>query len=62
MDCLFEFSLTAVIMLEPHEQGTKYTALVMHSNQQDRAKHEAMGFQEGWGIALDQLVAMIKKS
>lgn len=57
-----EFALTAVIMLEPHEQGTQYTALVMHSNQQDRAKHEAMGFQEGWGIAFDQLVAMIKKS
>jgi uncharacterized protein YndB with AHSA1/START domain len=33
----------------------------MHSNTEDRAKHEKMGFQEGWGAALDQLVAMIKK-
>jgi uncharacterized protein YndB with AHSA1/START domain len=56
-----EFSMTAVIALEPHEKGTKYTALVMHANKEDRAKHEKMGFQEGWGIALDQLVAMVKK-
>ncbi|MDO9399060.1 MAG: SRPBCC family protein [bacterium] len=56
-----EFSFTAVISLEPYEKGTKYTALVMHSNTEDRAKHEQMGFQEGWGTALDQLVAMIKK-
>lgn len=56
-----EFSMTAVISLEPHEQGTRYMALVMHSNQEDRAKHEKMGFEEGWGAALDQLVAMIKR-
>ncbi|MBP7111477.1 MAG: hypothetical protein KBA82_00485 [Nitrosomonas sp.] len=45
--------MTAVIMLVPHEQGTKYIALVMHSNQQDRAKHEAMGFQEDWETGCD---------
>jgi uncharacterized protein YndB with AHSA1/START domain len=56
-----EFSMTAIISLEHHEKGTKYTALVMHANKEDRARHEKMGFQEGWGIALDQLVAMIKK-
>jgi uncharacterized protein YndB with AHSA1/START domain len=56
-----EFSLTAVISLEAQGKGTKYTALVMHANKEDRTRHEKMGFQEGWGIALDQLVAMIKK-
>ncbi len=55
-----EFFMTAVISLEPQATGTRYKALVMHSSQEDRAKHEKMGFEEGWGIALDQLVAMIK--
>ena len=55
-----EFMITAVISLEPHEHGTKYTALVLHTNKEDRAKHENMHFQEGWGLALDQLVAMVK--
>jgi uncharacterized protein YndB with AHSA1/START domain len=55
-----EFLLTASIMLEAHGNGTKYTALVRHANAAARAKHEKMGFAEGWGTCLDQLVAMIK--
>jgi len=56
-----EFLMTATIALEPHGNGTKYTALVQHANKEDRIKHEKMGFNEGWGTCLDQLVAMIKK-
>lgn len=56
-----EFAMTAVISLEPHANGTKYTALVMHADKETRIKHEQMGFHEGWGKALDQLVAMVKK-
>jgi uncharacterized protein YndB with AHSA1/START domain len=55
-----EFLMTASIMLTPHAHGTKYTALVQHANPEARIKHEEMGFKEGWGAALDQLVAMIK--
>jgi uncharacterized protein YndB with AHSA1/START domain len=55
-----EFLMTASIMLTPHARGTKYTALVQHANPEARVKHEEMGFKEGWGAALDQLVAMIK--
>jgi len=55
-----QFPFTAVLTLEPHGQGTKYTALVMHRDEEARKKHEAMGFQEGWGKALDQLVAFVK--
>lgn len=50
-------SFTAAILLEPHAQGTKYTALAIHSNEAERKSHEAMGFHDGWGKALDQLVA-----
>jgi uncharacterized protein YndB with AHSA1/START domain len=55
------FAFTAVISLAPHGNGTKYTALVIHGNEEDRKKHETMGFHDGWGKALDQLVAMVKK-
>jgi uncharacterized protein YndB with AHSA1/START domain len=55
------FPFTAIISLEPHEKGTKYTAFVLHGNEDDRNKHENMGFQDGWGWALDQLVALINK-
>ncbi|MDD5632783.1 MAG: SRPBCC family protein [Methylococcales bacterium] len=56
-----EFLMTATISLEPHTNGTKYTALVQHADKEARVKHEKMGFYEGWGTCLDQLVAMIKK-
>lgn len=52
--------LTAVITLEPHGSGTKYTALAMHKDEEARATHERMGFHEGWGAALDQLVETVK--
>jgi uncharacterized protein YndB with AHSA1/START domain len=54
------FRLTATLLLEPHGSGTKYTAIAMHQDQASREKHEAMGFQAGWGKALDQLVAHVK--
>jgi uncharacterized protein YndB with AHSA1/START domain len=57
-----EFLMTASILLEPHANGTKYTALVQHANQESRMKHEQMGFKEGWGACLDQLVALIKQA
>jgi uncharacterized protein YndB with AHSA1/START domain len=50
-------TFTAVIMIEPHPRGTKYTALAMHKDEEGRDAHDRMGFTEGWGKALDQLVA-----
>jgi uncharacterized protein YndB with AHSA1/START domain len=54
------FQFTAVILLEPQGQGTRYTAIVMHADEASRQKHEAMGFQQGWGKALEQLVEHMK--
>ena len=54
------FPFTAVIALARHGSGTKYTARVIHGNVADRNKHAAMGFEEGWGKALDQLIAMAR--
>lgn len=57
-----EFLITATIMLEPHVNGTKYTAYVQHANKDACIAHEKMGFEEGWSACLDQLIAMIKKT
>ena len=55
------FFFTATIALEPEEKGTRYSALVVHGDEEACKKHREMGFHEGWGIALDQLVAHMKK-
>lgn len=54
------FSFTAVVSLAPHGTGTKYTALVIHGDEDSRKRHAGMGFHDGWGKALDQLVASVK--
>ncbi len=48
--------MTAEILIEPEGNGTKYRAIARHADPEARAKHEEMGFAEGWGTALDQLV------
>lgn len=50
-----EAFMTADITMEPVEGGTRYRALVRHKSSEDRAKHEAMGFHQGWGRCLSQL-------
>lgn len=51
---------TAVLELEQAGEGTLYRAIAIHANAETRGNHEQMGFQEGWGIVLDQMVAHIK--
>jgi len=52
---------TGIVMLEPHGAGTRYTAIGLHRDEEGRKRHEEMGFHDGWGKALDQLVAYVKK-
>ena len=42
----------------PHGM-TRYHATVHHTDQAGRDAHAAMGFEQGWNIALDQLVALM---
>jgi len=55
-----DIALTAIITLRPDGDRTIYTAVAMHVNPDGRKKHEDMGFEHGWGAALDQLVAYMK--
>ncbi len=50
-----EMPFSAIITLEEHPEGTKYTATALHDNGEDRQKHADMGFVDGWGTCIDQL-------
>ncbi|SIO05713.1 SRPBCC family protein [Vannielia litorea] len=50
--------MLADITLAPRDGSTHYTALVRHRTPEDRARHEEMGFHEGWGTAADQLATL----
>lgn len=52
---------TAFILLEAFEGGTKYRAVAKHKDEIDRQKHADMGFHQGWGIALDQLIKEVSR-
>jgi uncharacterized protein YndB with AHSA1/START domain len=54
------FAMTAFITLEARADGTNYNARVIHGDAASRKKHQDMGFHDGWGKALDQLVALAR--
>ena len=57
-----DFPFTAVISMKKHgSKGTKYTALAIHRDEAATTTHAKMGFHDGWGKALDQLVEVAKK-
>lgn len=39
---------------------TRYRARVMHASEAARDAHAAMGFEQGWNTALDQMVQLMK--
>lgn len=55
-----DFPFTAIITMEPSGSGTRYRAVAMHGDPELKSRHEEMGFAEGWGAALDQLVELAK--
>jgi uncharacterized protein YndB with AHSA1/START domain len=52
--------MTMVLTFEPEEGKTRYTAVVRHWSEDDKKKHEEMGFHKGWGQCADQLEALAK--
>jgi uncharacterized protein YndB with AHSA1/START domain len=54
---------TAIVTIEPHgSNGTRYIARAIHGNPETKKKHEEMGFHEGWGTVLNQMVEYIRGS
>ena len=51
-------AMTAEIILAEHPDGTEYRALVRHGDPEARARHEELGFDDGWGTVAAQLAAV----
>lgn len=56
-----ETFMSVDITMTPADLGTRYRALVMHKNPDDRKRHEGMGFHDGWGTCLTQLEALARE-
>ena len=51
---------TAITTFEARPGGqTNYTARALHWTVANRAKHERMGFHQGWGESIDRLVLLV---
>jgi uncharacterized protein YndB with AHSA1/START domain len=51
---------TGRIEIAPTDDGgTHYRSIAMHADKAGAEQHDGMGFHEGWGAAIDQLVALL---
>lgn len=55
-----ELLMTAAVIMEPKGTGTRYVAWALHPDSESQKRHADMGFEHGWGAALDQLVALMR--
>lgn len=54
-------AMTAEITLLEHPEGTDYRVIVRHRDPKARARHEELGFLEGWGTVTAQLAALAER-
>lgn len=48
-------AMTAEITFGEHPEGTDYRVVVRHGDPAARARHEDLGFMDGWGTVTEQL-------
>jgi uncharacterized protein YndB with AHSA1/START domain len=53
-------AMVAEIILRDHPEGTDYQVVVRHGDRAARARHEEIGFFEGWGSVTGQLTAFVE--
>jgi uncharacterized protein YndB with AHSA1/START domain len=53
-------AMTAEISLDDHPGGTDYRVIVRHGDPAARARHEELGFFEGWGSVTEQLTGVVE--
>ena len=51
-------AMTAEITLSDHADGTDYRVIVRHGDPVARARHEKLGFLDGWGSVTEQLAGV----
>ncbi|HET6739772.1 MAG TPA: SRPBCC domain-containing protein [Kribbella sp.] len=52
------FLMTAEVLLAEHPEGTDYRIVVRHGTPAARARHEELGFADGWGTVTKQLAIL----
>ncbi|MBJ8348356.1 SRPBCC domain-containing protein [Antrihabitans sp. YC2-6] len=55
-----QIQMTAEITLSDHADGTDYHVLVRHGDPASRARHEELGFADGWGTVTNQLTTLVE--
>lgn len=55
-------AMTAQITFRDHAEGTAYGIRVRHADDRSRRHHEVLGFADGWGTALTQLVRLAESA
>lgn len=53
-------AMTTEIILNDHADGTDYQAVVRHGSPEQRARHEELGFFDGWGTVTEQLAKSVE--
>ena len=53
-------AMVAEIVLRDHPDGTDYRVVVRHGDPAARARHEELGFFDGWGAVAGQLAAFVE--
>ncbi|MFW0796942.1 SRPBCC domain-containing protein [Gordonia sp. CPCC 205515] len=54
-------AMTAEIILDEHPDGTDYRAIVRHGDPAQCARHEELGFFDGWGSVTAALAALVER-
>ena len=55
-------AMVAEILLGDHPTGTDYRIIVRHGDPAARARHEEIGFFDGWGSVTEQLAALVEST
>jgi uncharacterized protein YndB with AHSA1/START domain len=53
-------AMTAEITFGEHPEGTDYRVVVRHGDPAARARHEQLGFADGWGSVAAQLATLVE--
>jgi uncharacterized protein YndB with AHSA1/START domain len=56
-----DFGFSCDLNLIPDGNGCRYVCVVRHADAKGKSQHEAMGFQEGWGLAFGQLIEVLER-
>jgi uncharacterized protein YndB with AHSA1/START domain len=53
-------AMVAEIIFDDHSEGTDYRIIVRHGDLAARARHEELGFFDGWSSVTEQLAALVE--